>query len=72
MENLAKKMRFIANIANENILDEYLEVLSKIEETAKQGYFDLSIKDLNGDIISRLKMMGFDVWAEEEEYVIAW
>lgn len=74
MENLALKMRFLANISNENCLIEYNNVISSIEEHAKDGLFQFEIAEnlISSSVIERLKMVGFQVWNDEGLIVIQW
>lgn len=74
MENLAVKMRFLANISNENCLIEYNNVIFSIEEHAKDGLFQFEIDEslISNSVIERLKMVGFQVWNDEGLVVIQW
>ena len=74
MENLAVKMRFLANISNENCLIEYNNVIFAIENCAKYGLFQFEIAEnlISSSVIERLKMLGFQVWNDEGLVVIQW
>jgi hypothetical protein len=74
MENLAVKMRFLANVSNDNCLTEFTDFISVIEGAAKEGHFEIEVleHEISSSVIQRLKMVGFQIWNDEGLVVIQW
>lgn len=59
-------------ISMQSTLDEYKEILKKIEKAASLGYISFQIIELKGGIIKNLHEDGFLVQKEGNFYEVTW